>query len=206
MKPDRRSNAETTRDAILDATETIMVEEGYAAVSARRVAERAGLKSLLVHYHFGSMEELFVAVYERLERDYLPRHLEALSSKQPLRALWDLSIHPKRTRLSQELIALSNHKVSIRKITARVITQIHAANAIFIAKYFGEAGIDCEKYPPIVISHVINGLSRTLVSEDTLGLSEGRAEVLAFAERLLSDLDMRYRTAQPHKTPAVASG
>jgi TetR/AcrR family transcriptional regulator len=53
------------RDAILDATESIMVEEGYAAVTSRRVAERAGLKSKLVHYYFRTMEDLFVAVYER---------------------------------------------------------------------------------------------------------------------------------------------
>ena len=42
----------TTREAILDAAEAIMVEQGYAAVTFRLVEERAGLKSKLVHYHF----------------------------------------------------------------------------------------------------------------------------------------------------------
>src|SRR5580693_6739527 len=57
--------AASTREAILAAAETIMTEEGYAAVTSRRVAEKAGLKSQLVHYYFGTMDELFVAVYER---------------------------------------------------------------------------------------------------------------------------------------------
>src|ERR1700758_5191902 len=104
MKLARKSGEESssTRDAILDATEAIMVEEGYPAVTSRRVAERAGLKSQLVHYHFGTMDDLFVAVYERSEREFLRRHLQAVSADNPLRALWDLSLHPQRNRLSQE--------------------------------------------------------------------------------------------------------
>src|SRR5262249_22294781 len=52
MALERRNSEESsgTRNAILDATEAIMREEGYAAVSSRRVAEKAGLKSQLVHY------------------------------------------------------------------------------------------------------------------------------------------------------------
>src|ERR1700758_4575711 len=172
MKLARKSGEESssTRDAILDATEAIMVEEGYAAVTSRRVAERAGLKSQLVHYHFGTMEDLFVAVYERSEREFRRRHLQALTSSNPLRALWELSIHPQRTRLAQELIALSNHKKSIRKITARVLEQMHSMNVTFIARYLAEAGLDATTYPPIVISHVISGLSRGLVTEQAMGV------------------------------------
>ena len=45
MKPERKSNEESvsTRELILDATESIMVEEGYSAVTSRRVEEKAGL-------------------------------------------------------------------------------------------------------------------------------------------------------------------
>lgn len=193
----RKSSDESnrTRDAILDATETIMVEEGYAAVTSRRVEEQAGLKSQLVHYHFGTMEDLFVAVYERSEKEFLRRHLQALTSASPLRALWELSIHPQRTRLAQELIALSNHKKSIRKITARVLEQMHSVNEVLIAKYLEEAGIDRHAYPPLVVSHILNGLSRSLVTEEALGLSAGRSEVLAFAERWLSDIEAKHRAA-----------
>jgi len=195
VKLERKSSEEsvTTREAILNATEAIMVEEGYTAVTSRRVAERAGFKSQLVHYHFGTMDDLLVAVYERSEKDFLRRHLKALSSSNPLRALWELSIHPQRTRLAQELIALSNHKTSIRKITARILEQMHSITEAFVGKYLDEAGADREKFPPIVLSHIINGLSRSLVLCEALGLSAGRSEVLAFADRLISELEAKHR-------------
>lgn len=195
MKPEHKPNEESasTREAILDATESLMVEEGYSAVTSRRVGERAGLKSQLVHYYFGTMDDLFVAVYERSEKEFLQRHLQAVSSENPLRALWDLSVHPKRTRLSQEFIALSACRKSMRKITARVLEQVHSINAIFIAKYLEQSGLDVDEYPPLVMSHMINGLSRALVNEESMGVSIGRSEVLAFAERWISRLEKAHR-------------
>ncbi len=183
----------STREAILDATEAIMVEEGYAAVTSRRVEERAGLRSQLVHYHFGTMDDLLVAVYERVQREFLRRHLRAVSSESPLRALWEFSLHPQRTRLAQELIALSNHRKSIRKLTAGILEQMHSINETFIAKYLEEAGVDTGKYPPIAISYIINGLSRALVTEETLGAATRRPQILPFVERLLSEVEAKHR-------------
>src|SRR5690349_20615746 len=44
------------------ATAQIMLEEGYAASTSRRVAAKAGVKPALVHYYFPSMDDLFLAV------------------------------------------------------------------------------------------------------------------------------------------------
>ncbi|MCB2060968.1 MAG: TetR/AcrR family transcriptional regulator [Novosphingobium sp.] len=197
MKPERKSGEESgsTRDAILDATEAIMVEEGYSAVTSRRVAERAGLKSQLVHYYFRTMDELFVTAYERSEKEFLQRHLQAVSSQNPIRALWDLAIHPKRTRLSQELIALSHHRKSMRSITARVLEQTHAINTAFIGKYLQEAGVDPDEFPPVVVSHIINGLSRGLINEEAVGVSQGHSELRAFAECWISKLEAAHGQA-----------
>ncbi|HTV95952.1 MAG TPA: TetR/AcrR family transcriptional regulator [Steroidobacteraceae bacterium] len=188
-----RADSKITRDAILDATETIMIEEGHGAVTSRRVAQKAGLKSQLVHYHFGTMDDLLVAVYERSEREFLQRHLRAATSDDPLRALWELSIHPKRTRLAQEMLALSNRNEAIRKITSRILEQMHSINTAFIAKHLDAAGVDLGRYPPLVISYLINGVSRSLVTEEAMGFSAGHAQVLAFMERLLSELALRHR-------------
>lgn len=53
------------RIVLLDAAEQLMIEEGYVAVTSRRVAERAGLKPQLVHYYFRTMDDLFLAVFVR---------------------------------------------------------------------------------------------------------------------------------------------
>jgi TetR/AcrR family transcriptional regulator of autoinduction and epiphytic fitness len=197
MRLERKTSEESigTREAMLDATEMLMVEEGYAAVTSRRVAEKAGQKSKLVHYYFATMDDLFVAVYERSAKQFLQRHLQAVTSSHPLRALWELSVHPQRTRLAQEFIALSNHRRSIRQISVRVLEQMHSVNAIFISKYLQESGLDIEDYPPLVISHIIAGLSRSLINEESMGVSPGHSEVHAFAARWLGRLERKRRAA-----------
>ena len=182
------------REAILDATAAIMVEEGYAAVTSRRVAERAGQKSKLVHYYFATMDDLFVAVYERSVNEHLQRHRQAVASPNPLRAVWELSVNPRRTRLSQEFIALSNHRSSVKKVTTRVVEQLNSLNIGFITRYFQEAGVDVEEFPPTVIARILTGLSRTLVNEEALGVSDGHAEILAFAARWIDRLE---KAAEP---------
>ena len=54
------------RVVLLDAAEQLLLEEGYASVTSRRVAEKAGLKPQLVHYYFRTMEDLFLAVFRRM--------------------------------------------------------------------------------------------------------------------------------------------
>jgi len=53
------------RTRLMDAAERLLIELGYAAVTTRVVSKEAGLNHGLVHYYFGSMDELFLAVLER---------------------------------------------------------------------------------------------------------------------------------------------
>ena len=84
---ERRS---TTSEALLDAAEAItLLDEGYAAVTSRRVAEQAGTDAAFVYYYFGTMEDLFVALFRRNAQRRLPADFgDALTSPQPLWALW----------------------------------------------------------------------------------------------------------------------
>ena len=52
-------------EAFLDAAERLLLELGYPGVTTRRVAAEAGLNHGLVHYYFGSVENLLVRVLER---------------------------------------------------------------------------------------------------------------------------------------------
>ncbi len=63
----RRLGTETseTRATLLDATEQLMLDSGYAAVSSRRVAAVAGVRPALVHYYFRTMDDLFLAAFQR---------------------------------------------------------------------------------------------------------------------------------------------
>ena len=65
MAEPRRPRAATAqkRTRLLDAAERIMLRDGYAAVTSRRVEAEAGIKP---HYHFGTLDDLFVEERARL--------------------------------------------------------------------------------------------------------------------------------------------
>lgn len=52
---------DATRRRILEATILLVAEVGWAAVTTRAVARRAGVTQGLIHYHFGSKEALLRA-------------------------------------------------------------------------------------------------------------------------------------------------
>lgn len=58
-------SAEATRKAILDAAELLLARDGFAATSLRALTGQAGVNLAAVHYHFGSKEELAMAVLSR---------------------------------------------------------------------------------------------------------------------------------------------
>ena len=68
MKTRRRGPVENSamRDALIDATEQLIREEGYAAVSTRRIAAKAGVKGPLIHYYFNTIDDLYLAVFRRI--------------------------------------------------------------------------------------------------------------------------------------------
>jgi AcrR family transcriptional regulator len=53
-----------TRRAILEAASATFAESGYEQATIRTIAARAGVDPSLIHHHFGSKEDLFVAANE----------------------------------------------------------------------------------------------------------------------------------------------
>src|SRR5262249_9512013 len=86
----RRIGAEDskTRAQLVDAAERLLIDEGYAAVTSRRVAAKAGLKPQLVHYYFRTMDDLFLEVLRRRADHDLARFEQAIAADGSLRNLW----------------------------------------------------------------------------------------------------------------------
>lgn len=59
---------EDTQEAILDAGRALFAERGVAEVSIRDIAAVAGVSHTLVHFYFGSKEELVAAILNREAR------------------------------------------------------------------------------------------------------------------------------------------
>jgi len=174
-----------TRSVILDTAEKLMLEQGYAAVSARQVAKVADLKHTLVHYYFPTTDDLFLAVYRRAAGQ-VQEHLEAaLASPTPLRAFWEHTSNSSRTGLAIEFMALANHRKVIRDEIARHFELVRARHAEALAELLYPQIADPEVLPPLGLSVLVVGVARALVMEAGLGISSGHAQARAFVERLL---------------------
>jgi AcrR family transcriptional regulator len=186
MSGDKHS---VTRSAILDATEQIMHEEGYAAVSSRKIAAKAGLKSQLVHYYFRSMDELFLALFQRVEEQQFQRLTLAIAAKKPLHTLWKISIDATGPWLNKEFIALATHREHLRREIARAAERTRRVYAAVLARVLEERGMAQGSFPPIVLSILLDGVSRLINSEAALGTEAGHAETIAFIEHYLGQIE-----------------
>jgi AcrR family transcriptional regulator len=180
----------TTRDTLVDATSQIMVEEGYAAATSRRVAAKAGVKPALVHYYFPTMDDLYSAVFRRGAAVYLERQREAFASDRPLHAFWDTLVEPKDTRLLLEFMGLANHRKEIRAEIAAWSERWREMQITALNFVVHEHGIDAAEFPPAAVAVIIASIGRTLILEQRLGSTGGHDEAVALVNRLLDRFEM----------------
>jgi AcrR family transcriptional regulator len=84
----RVAQGQSTRALLLAAAADLLREEGYAATSTRAVADRAGARLSLVHYHFGSKRGLLLAVLEDLTERLLDRQRAMFSDDRSFAEQW----------------------------------------------------------------------------------------------------------------------
>ena len=177
------------RGLLLDAAEQLMIEEGYAAVTSRRLANKAGLKPQLVHYYFRTMEELFVEVFRRRADEGLQMQQQALQSPQPLWALWRFGTDPAFTRISMEFMALANHRKEMRAEIAYYAERFREGEREAVTSALQRYGVDSRDVPPVVWAVLMTSLSRFLVLEQAVGMSSGHAETLELVDSYLRRLE-----------------
>lgn len=186
----RRVGAENsaTRVLILDATEQLIREEGYAAVSTRRVAAKAGIKPSLVHYYFTTTDDLLLAMSRRGAEESDRRIEAALHSDDPVRALWRFLMDKSRIAIALEFMAMANHRKVVRAHMAEHVAAMREREVEIFARVLGEKLAAAEGISPAGFSLVLAGISRALVMEGGLGVTAGHAEARAFVEQWLDEL------------------
>ena len=191
MASDRRIGGPDAknRGVLLDAAEALMLEDGYAAVTSRRVAERAGLKPQLVHYYFRTMDDMFIEVFRRRAKLGLEALAEALASEQPLWALWEFGTDPETTQVTMEFMGLANHRKALRAEIAFYAERFREQQVEAMAKALERYGYAVSDVPPVVWALFATSVSQVLVLERALGMSAGHAEMLAFCEEWLCRLE-----------------
>jgi len=175
-----------------------MIEEGYAAVSSRRVATGAGVNVGLVYYYFATMDDLFIALFRRGAERSLERQAEVLSSPQPLWGLWDLTHQQSDPAVTMEFIALANHRKAIKSEIADYSRRFRAMQVEVMTRVLPGYGLDPEQWPASSIMVMMTGISRFLLIEDAFELDTGHAETVALIEGRIASLEGPRGSAGTH--------
>ena len=101
-----------TRAAIVEAGRIALLKDGFARLSSRRVAELAGVPVSQIHYHFGSMQQLVLAILADQNQRLLARQAALFATPEPLWRQWERAcefleadLESGYVRILQEMIA-----------------------------------------------------------------------------------------------------
>jgi AcrR family transcriptional regulator len=186
-----RAATEEKRRRLLDATEELMLKEGYAAVSSRSVAAAVGINAPNVHYHFPTLDDLFVAVLRRRAGRNVERMTDALESDQPLKAWWEVASDPRGTALFVELMAAANHRPALRAEVGAVARGVRAMQLERLAVLLDEYGLDPDEFPPPLVAAAVQGLAFAVVTDQAAGYDTAADEAERAMHRLVERLEER---------------
>ena len=186
QKTPARSAAEK---ALLDAAERLLVEIGYAGITTRRLAEEAGVNHGLVHYYFGSNENLLVRALERFTERLIARQRELYAADMPFIEKWRTAM---RYLVSEdvtyekvwlELQALAWNNAGLRARLARVNAEWRAV----LTKAFEEPHRELGLAMPLeALVSLVMTFNLGIMVERLGGIDTGHAELLDWIDRWLS--------------------
>jgi AcrR family transcriptional regulator len=186
-----------TEEAFLDAAERLLIEVGYAGISTRRLAEEAGANHGLVHYYFGSMENLFVRVLERFTERLIARQREmyarsdisGLEKWRTAMGYLEADLTAGYPKIWLELQALGWNHPDIAERVGQVNAQWRGVLTEAFDEMMDEYGLDRERFPlPAMVSLVMT-FNEGIMVERLSGISAGHRDLLRMVERWLESLE-----------------
>lgn len=185
--------------ALMDAAERLLYEVGYAGVTTRAVAEAAGVNHGLVHYYFGSMEELLTQTLARfveqlavaLEGLYADPNLTFAEKWRLGSQFWVDEPTARFPKILLELLAMGWNMPLLRTR----LTEVHARFRTIFERHFGQAlrdyGLDESRFPLTVIVAAVTSFQLGLIVEGLSGVEEGHQELLDWIQRWIDDLEAK---------------
>jgi AcrR family transcriptional regulator len=180
----------TAEEALLDAAERLLVGLGHAGISTRRVAEEAGVNHGLVHYYFGSNENLLVRALERFTEGLIDRQRALYAADEPFVEKWRtamrylLSEDVSYQKIWLELQALAWNNADLQTRLARVNAEWRAVLTEAFEEPHRELGIELplDAFVSLVITFNIG-----IMVERLGGIETGHRELLDWIDGWLSN-------------------
>lgn len=194
--PQPSTRAET-EDAFLDAAERLLIGVGYSGITTRRLAEEADANHGLVHYYFGSMENLFVRVLERFTERLVTRQREMYAQTQISGAeKWKTAMGYLESDLEAgypkiwlELQALGWNRPDIAERVARVNREWRDVLTGAFDRMMDEYGLDRERFPLAAIVSLVMTFNEGIMVERLSGISDGHGELIKMVGGWLESLE-----------------
>ena len=187
---------EANVEAFLDAAERLLVRDGAAGISTRRLAQEAGQNHGLVHYYFGSVDELLLQTLERFTDRVLARQRAMYEAPGPFLEKWRAAVgyieedlaagYPK---VWAELEALAWHKPQMRDRINGVNESWRTLLREALAEAIVEYDLDTDRFSAEAWAALVMQFNKGLLFERLLGFDRGHAELLASIDGWLSSLE-----------------
>ena len=186
-----------TEDAFLDAAERLLIDVGYAGISTRRLAEEAGANHGLVHYYFGSMENVFVRVLERFTERLVARQ-RAMYARSDISGAekWRTAMGFLESDLAAgypkiwlELQALGWNRPDIAERVAAVNREWRDVLTDAFDRMMREYGLDREQFPLAALVSLAMTFNEGIMVERLSGISAGHGDLMEMVGRWLDSLE-----------------
>ena len=181
-----RSAAE---EAFLDAAERVLVDAGYPGVTTRRLAEEAGVNHGLVHYYFGSVENLLVRTLERFTERLIARQRDMYGADMPFLEKWRTAMRyqERGRRLREGLARAPGARVESAgpaRAPARVNGEWRAVLTEAFEEPHRELGIEL---PLDALVSLVMTFNIGIIVERLGDIESGHSELLAWIDAFLEE-------------------
>jgi AcrR family transcriptional regulator len=197
----RPTAREASVEAFLDAAERLLVREGAAGISTRALAAESGQNHGLVHYYFGSVDELLLQTLERFTGRILERQRTMYGTDAPFIEKWrtamgfiedDLAAgYPK---VWAELEALAWNKPEMQERLNALNESWRTLLRDALAEAIEEYDLDTTYFSAEAMAALVMQFQKALLNERLLGFERGHAELLASIDNWLTALQERKTT------------
>lgn len=190
---------DATRRALLDAAEELLISKGVAGITTRKVADRAGVNQALVHYHFGTIEELLLAALERVSVQVKERSQQIYRSERSFIDSWFEEMEAMITtdfergwgKVWLENLTLAANRPKICKQYVKTSTMTRKLHEQNVSDMLERLGVDPEVYPAQGIVTLLDAITSKLILDRIVGIRAGHKELLGMLHRMWDEVENR---------------
>lgn len=192
---------EANVEAFLDAAERLLVREGAAGISTRQLAREAGQNHGLVHYYFGSVDELLLQALERFSGRILERQQAMYGTDAPFIDKWRTAMGFIEEDLASgypkvwgELQTLAWNKPELRERLQSLNDRWRSLLRDALSEAIEEYGLKDARFSAEVWAALVMQFNEGLLLERLLGFDRGHSELLAAIDGWLTSLEHAKKT------------